>query len=111
MEIQQRDNETLAADVHHFKTEAMRCDFNSDTAAIPIFVKGLWDVQNIAAKIFEKDPHTLLEVIKLVEKLNAVQQVTTILAPTSVNMMSNDDSVLYAASQAHWVPLLQYTVL
>ena len=41
MEIQQRDNETLAAYVHHFKTDAKRCHFNSDTAVICIFVKGL----------------------------------------------------------------------
>ena len=34
MEIQQRDNKTLAAYVHQLKTEAKRCDFNSDTATI-----------------------------------------------------------------------------
>ena len=56
MEIQQRDSETLAAFVHWFKTEAKRCDFNSDTVTIHIFVKGLWNVHNTAAKIYEKDP-------------------------------------------------------
>ena len=56
MEIQQRDNKTLAAYVHHFKTEAKSCDFNSDTATICILVQGLWDANNIAAKIYEKDP-------------------------------------------------------
>ena len=75
MEIQQRDNETLAAYVHHFKMEAKRCDFNIDTAAICILIKGLSDAQTITAKEYEKDPHTLPEVIKLVEKLNTAQQV------------------------------------
>ena len=44
--------------------------FNSNTATIQIFVKGLQDVHNIAAKIYEKDPQALSEVIKLVEKLS-----------------------------------------
>ena len=48
--------------MHHFKTEAMRYDFNSDTATIHIFVKGLQDAHNIMAKIYEKDPQTLLKV-------------------------------------------------
>ena len=55
MVIQQRDYESLAAYVHHFKTEAKRCDFNSDTTAIHIFVNGLCDAHNIMAKINEKD--------------------------------------------------------
>ena len=55
MEIQQRDNETLAAYVHQFKTEAKRCDFNSDTVPIHIFVKDHQDAQTVAVKIYEKD--------------------------------------------------------
>ena len=55
MEIQQRDSATLAAYVHWFKTEAKRCDFNSNTATIHIFIKGLWDTDNIIAKIYKKD--------------------------------------------------------
>ena len=82
IEIQQRDNETLAVYVHHFKTETKRCVFNSDTTVIHIFLKGLWDAHNIMAKIYEKDPWTLSEVIKLVEKLNMTQQVTAILTPS-----------------------------
>ena len=42
-EIKQRNSEMLAAYVHWFKTEAKRCDFNSDTTTICIFVKGVWD--------------------------------------------------------------------
>ena len=103
MEIQQRDNGTLAAYIHHFKTEDKRCDFNSETATICIFVKGLWDKHNIAAKIYEKDSQTLSEVFKLVEKLNTAKQVTATLTPPSVNMMWQDWS--------HWLPLPQCTVL
>ena len=99
MEIQQRDNETLAAYMHHFKTKAKMCDFNSDTAAIHIFVKGLWDAHNIVAKINERNPQTLLQVYKLMKKLNTAQQVTATLTLLTVNMMSNDDRCFYVARQ------------
>ena len=59
MEIKQRDNETLAAYVHHFKMETKRCDFNSDIATIHIFVKDLWDTHNITGKVYENDSQTL----------------------------------------------------
>ena len=91
MEIQQMDNETLAAYVYHFKTEAKRCDFNSDTSMIHIFVKDLWDAHNTLTKTHGKDPLTLLEVIKLVENLKMAQQVTATFTFHTVNMMSNDD--------------------
>ena len=96
MEIQQRDNETMAAYVHYFKTEAKMCDFNSDIVAIHI-LKDIWDAHNIAANVYEKDCMTLLEVIKLVEKLNIAQQVTATLTPPTVNMMLKDDRCLYVA--------------
>ena len=73
MEIQQKDNETLAAYIHCFKTAAKQCAFDNDTAAIHIFVKGLRDAHSTAAKIYEEVPQTLAEVIKLVEKLNVTQ--------------------------------------
>ena len=84
MEIQQKDNETLAAYIHHFKTVAKQCAFNNDTVAIHIFVKGLWDAHT------KKYPQTLAEVITLVEKLNAAQQLTVTLTPSTVSMMSNN---------------------
>ena len=59
--------------------------------AIHISVKGHWDAHTIAAMIYEKDPQTLSEVIRLVEKLNAAQQLTATLTPLTVSMMSNDD--------------------
>ena len=42
------------------------------------------------AKVYEKDSQTLSEVIRLVEKLNAAQ-VTAMLTPSMVSMMSDDD--------------------
>ena len=56
MEIQQKDNETLVAFIHHFKTAAKWCAFDSDTVAIHIFVKGLWDVPPIKTKIIREGP-------------------------------------------------------
>ena len=43
------------------------------------------------AKIYENDPQTLAKVIRLVKILNAAQQLTTMLTPTMVSMMSNDE--------------------
>ena len=41
MDIQQKENESLAAYVHHFKKDASRCKFDNDGATIRIFIKGL----------------------------------------------------------------------
>ena len=51
MEIQQKDSETLAAYIHHFKTAAKLLTFDNDTAAICILVKGLQDAPTITPKI------------------------------------------------------------
>ena len=59
--------------------------------AIHIFVKGFWDARTTAAKIYEKDPQTLSEVIRIVEKFNTAQQLTAMLTPSTVSMMPNDD--------------------
>ena len=56
MEIQQKENEMLAAYIHHFKMEAKRCNLNNDISAIYIFVKGLKDPHNIAEKESQKTP-------------------------------------------------------
>ena len=101
IEIQQKDNETLAAYVHYFKMEAKRCNFNSDTATICIFVKGFWDAHNITAKVYENDAKTLSEVIKLVHKLNLAQQVTATLSPPTVNMMLNDERCFICSRMGH----------
>ena len=92
MDIQQTDKESLATYVHRFKQGASRCKFNNDTATIRIFLKGLKNAHTIATKVYEKGPQTLTEAIKEVEKLQATQQITSTLLPTSsVNTMSSDN--------------------
>ena len=92
MDIQQTDKESLATYVHRFKWEASRCKFNNDTATIRIFLKGLKNAHTIATKVYEKGPQTLSEAIKEVEKLQAAQQITSTLLPTSsVNTMSSNN--------------------
>ena len=54
MEIQQKEKEFLAMYIHHFKKEAMRCNFTNNTATIRIFVKGLKDTHTLATGIYEK---------------------------------------------------------
>ena len=48
MEIQQKEKESLAAYIHHFKREAKRCNFTNSAATIRIFVKGLKNVHTLA---------------------------------------------------------------
>ena len=92
MDIQQTDKESLATYVLRFKWEASRCKFNNDAATIRIFLKGLKNAHTIATKVYEKGPQTLTEAIKEVEKLQAAQQITSTLLPTSsVNTMSSNN--------------------
>ena len=92
MDIQQTDKESLATYVHRFKREANRCKFDNDTTTIQIFLKGLKNAHTIATKVYKKGPQTLTEAIKEVEKLQAAQQITSTLLPTSsVNTMSSDN--------------------
>ena len=92
MDIQQTDKESLATYVHRFKWEASRCKFTNDATTIRIFLKGLKNAHTIATKVYEKGPQTLSEAIKEVEKLQAAQQITSTLLPTSsVNTMSSDN--------------------
>ena len=74
MEIQQKDNETLAAYIHHFKTAAKQCACDNDTAVIHIFVKDLGEAPAIKSKIYE-DLQTLAEVIRLVKMLSSAQHI------------------------------------
>ena len=80
--------------------ESKRYDFNGDTTLIYIFIKSLWDVHNITRKVYEKDPQTLSEAIKLV-KLNMAQQVTATLSSPTVNMMSSDDRCFVCGKKGH----------
>ena len=86
MDIQQWENESLAAYAHQFRTEAKHCNFMNNAATIRIFIKG--HAHSLAARIYKKDPHTLMDAITEVEKLNAAQQFTmTIILSSMVNMM------------------------
>ena len=94
------DKESLAAYVHRFKWEASRCKFNNDTTTIRIFLKGLKNGHTIATKVYEKGPQTLAEAIKEVEKLQAAQQKTSTLLPTSsVNTMSSDNAKCFQCQE------------
>ena len=90
MDIQQTDRESLATYVHRFKWEASTCKVNNDAATIRIFLKGLKNAHTIATKVYERGPQTLTEAIKEVEKLQATQQITSTLLPTSSVNSDND---------------------
>ena len=87
MDIQQTDK-SLATYVHRFKWEASRCKFNNDTTTIRILLKGLKNAHTIATKVYKKGPQTLTEAIKEAEKLQAAQQITSTLLPTSSVIMT-----------------------
>ena len=101
MEIQQKEKESLAVYIHHFKREAKRCNFTNNTATIRIFVKGLKDTHTLATTIYEKGPQTLVDAIFKVEKLQATQQLTAMLMPSStVNVMSNKEDHCFQCQDA-----------
>ena len=100
MDIQQTDRESLATYVHRFKWEASRCKFNNDAATIRIFLKGLKNAHTIATKVYKKGPQNLREAIEEVEKLQAAQQITSTLLPTSsVNAMSSDNDKCFQCQE------------
>ena len=91
MDIQQKDTESLADYIQRFKMEAKRCNFNNNAATMQIFVKGLKNAHTLAARVYEKGPQTLTDAISEVEKLQAAQQLTATLFPSStVNVMTNE---------------------
>ena len=92
MEIQQKEKESLATYIHHFKRDAKRCNFSNNTATIRIFVKKLKNTDSLATQIYKKGPQTLADTISEVEKLQATQQLTATLIPSStVNVMSHEE--------------------
>ena len=56
MGIQQKEKESLAAYIHHFKREASRCKFDNDAAIIRIFIKRLKNAHFLATRVYEKGP-------------------------------------------------------
>ena len=103
MDIQQTDKESLATCAHRFKREANSCKFNNDATTIRIFLKGLKNAHTIATKVYEKDPQTLPESIKEVEKLQAAQQIASSLLPTSTGntMLSDNDRCFQCQEVSH----------
>ena len=101
MEIQQKEKESLAAYIHHFKCEANRYKFNNDATMIRIFIKGLRNAHTLATRVYEKRPQSLADAIKEVEKLEAAQQLTaTLLPPSSVNVMLSDDDKSFQCQES-----------
>ena len=112
MEIQQKENESLAAYIHHFKREASRCKFDNDAATIRIFTKGLNNVHIFSTRVYEKGPQSLADAIKEVEKLQAAQQLTSTLLPSSsVNTMPSDEDKCFQCQEsghtAHYCPCIR----
>ena len=63
-------------------------------------MKGLRNAHGLATCIYEKGPQTLSNAISKVEKLNAVQQLTTmIIPPSTVNMISNDEDCCFQCQE------------
>ena len=87
MEIQQKEKESIAAYIHHFKREAKRCNFTNNAVSIRIFVKGHKNTHTLVTQIYEKGPKTLTDAISEVEKLQAAQQLTATLIPSSTVML------------------------
>ena len=82
---------SFAASIHGFKREVNRCNFTNNAATIRIFVKGLKNTHTLVAHIYEKGPQILTDAISEVEKLQAAQQLTATLLPSSaVNVMTNE---------------------
>ena len=88
--------------INHFKMAAKLCALDNITIAICIFVMGLWDAPTITAKIYKKDPQTLAEVIRLVEKLNTVHKLAAILTPSMASMMSGDERCFVFGQTGHF---------
>ena len=112
MDIQQKDNKSLAAYIHRFKREAKRCNFTNNATTIRIFVKGLKNAHTLAAHIYEKGPQTLTDAISEVEKLQAAQQLTATLLPSlAVNVMTNEADQCFQCQELSHINLIALTCI
>ena len=101
MEILQKEMESLTAYIHCFHIEAKRCNFTNNTTTIRIFVKGLRNAQMLAAQVYVKGPQTLAAAISKVKKLQAMQQLTATLIPSStVNVMSHEEDCCFQCQES-----------
>ena len=108
MDIQQK-KESLAVYIHRFEREAKRCNFTNDAATIRIFVTGLKNTHTLATCVYEKGPQSPADTISKVEKLQAAQQLTATLFPSSTsNVMSNKEDPCFQCQElghiAHHCP-------
>ena len=76
---------------------------------LEFFIKGLKNAHTLATKVYEKGPQSLADAIREVEKLQAAQQLTsTLLPPSSVNIMSSDEDKCFQCHEtghmAHYCP-------
>ena len=100
MEIQQKEKESLAAYIHPFKREASQCKFDNDAMTIRIFIKRLKNAHTLATRVYQKGPKSLADAIKEVEKLQAAQQLTSTLLPSSsVNTMSSNEDKCFQCQE------------
>ena len=100
MDIQQKEKESLAAYIHCFKREASRCKFDNDATTIRIFIKGLKNAHTVATRVYEKGPQSLADIIREVKKLQAAQQLTSTLLPSSsVNTTSSNDNKCFQCQE------------
>ena len=98
MKIQQKEKESY---IHHFKSETNKCNFNNNAAMIWIFIKGLKNAHTLATRVYEKGPQSLADAIREVEKVQAAQQLTTMLLPSStVNIISSDDDKCFQCQES-----------
>ena len=108
IEMQQKEKESLATYIHHFKREAKRSNFTNSAATIRIFVKGLENTHTIAIQVYEKGPQTLEDATSEVEKLQAAQQLIASLIPSStVNVMPHEEDCGFQCQESghiahHW---------
>ena len=101
MEIQWKEKASLPAYIQCFKGEAKRCNFTNSTTTIRIFVKGLRNAHTPVTQVFEKGPQTLADAISEVEKLQATQQLTATLIPSStVNIMSHEEDLCFQCQES-----------
>ena len=95
-----KDKESLAAYIHCFKREASRFKFNNDAATIRIFINRLRNAHTLATRVYENGPQSLADAIREVEKLQASQQLTATLLPSSsVNVMSSNDDKCFQCQE------------
>ena len=101
MKIQQKEKESLAAYIHRFRREADRCNFDNNAAMILIFIKGLRNAHALATQVYKKGSQDVADAIREVEKLQAAQQLTATLLPSStVNVMSSEDDKCFQCQES-----------